>query len=146
LNRIARITYADGRTADYTYDLPGNLMRISDSVSGECLFTYDTLNRLTAETSDRGVVSYRYDVIGRLTERRINGGDPTTYAYDTADRIKTISYRSQSVTYTYDAAGRLTERTLPNGIIQAVGRKNSIRDRDDQRNASIAPREPRKST
>jgi hypothetical protein len=27
-----------------------------------------------------------------------------------------------------------------------VGRKNSIRDPDDQRNASIAPREPRKST
>ncbi|MFZ3089203.1 MAG: hypothetical protein WA240_01135, partial [Nitrospirota bacterium] len=93
LNRISRIDYADGRTSDFSYDIAGNLIRVSDSIAGEALYAYDSLNRLISETTDRGIVSYTYDAIGRVIERRINGGDPTTYVYDKANRIRIITYR-----------------------------------------------------
>ena len=87
-------------------------------ISGETLYTYDSLNRLISETTDRGIVSYFYDAISRITESRINGGDPTTYVYDKANRIRTITYRNKSVLYDYDVAGRLIKKTLPNGVAQ----------------------------
>ncbi len=125
LNRTSRVVYVDGRTTDYIFDLAGNLIRVADSVSGDALYLYDNLNRLTAETTDRGIVSYQYDAIGRLTERRINGQDPTLYAYDRANRPKTITYRGKVTTYSYDAAGRLSSRSLPNGITQALTYDNA---------------------
>lgn len=98
---------------------------MSDSIAGETLYTYDSLNRLITETTDRGIVSYQYDAIGRLIERKINGQDPTTYTYDRANRIKAITYRNKSVTYSYDLAGRLVQKTLPNGMTQDYAYDNA---------------------
>jgi len=117
LNRVSQISDADGRITAYSYDISGNVSRISDSVSGDLVLNYDRLNRLTQVSSDQGIVSYSYDTLGRRTERRINGTDPTVYAYDKVNRVKSISYRGKSVTYSYDPAGQLTAKSLPNGIL-----------------------------
>jgi YD repeat-containing protein len=92
------------------------LARISDTVSGDILFGYDDLNRLTEVVTAQGTVRYTYDAIGRRTTRTISGGDTTEYSYDNANRLKTVTLRGKTVTYNYDAAGRVIEKVLPNGV------------------------------
>lgn len=118
LNRPTEVRTADGRTTTTDYDLAGNVAAIRDSQSGDLLFAYDTLDRVTRVVSDQGSVEYEYDALGRRTKRTINGGDPTLYSYDQASRLTQIDYRGRSTTYSYDLAGRLTSKTLPNGMKQ----------------------------
>ncbi|HEX7048139.1 MAG TPA: RHS repeat-associated core domain-containing protein, partial [Gammaproteobacteria bacterium] len=136
LDRLVRISDADGRLTEYRRDLAGRLVQVLDTVTGEVRYEYDLLNRLTREITDRGVIDYQYDATGRLVQRTVNGSEVTDYEYDAVGRIVRIDYsgqngNTQTLTYTYNATGQLETKTGPNGIIQshdydAVGHLTSI--------------------
>lgn len=102
--------FADSTVA-YTYD-PGNrLTRISDTLGGTITRTYDSLDRLTGETTPQGAVSYGYDAAGRLTQLT-QGTATVQFRYDAAHRRTGLSLPSGiTATYTYDDASQLTGLT-----------------------------------
>lgn len=107
--------FADSTVA-YTYD-PGNrLTRISDTLGGTITRTYDSLDRLTGETTPQGAVSYGYDAAGRRTHLSVSGQPTASYAYDAAGRLTQLTQGTATVQFRYDAAHRRTGLSLPSGI------------------------------
>ncbi len=92
----------------YTYDEGGRVTRVLEADGRQVHYTYDALDRLTAEqVTDPGMpprlVSYTYDEVGnRLT--RTDAGSTTSYTYDTNHRLT----RAGDASFTYDANGNLT--------------------------------------
>jgi RHS repeat-associated protein len=78
---------------------------------------YDTLDRLTAETTALGTVTYVYDALGRRTGMSTPGDAPVSYGYDGASRLTQILQAGLLVQLDYDARGRRTRLTLPNGVV-----------------------------
>jgi RHS repeat-associated protein len=119
LNRRTRATYADGSVATFTYDAAGRLTQADDTADPHrpIALTYDTLDRLTAETTALGTVSYQYDPLGRRTEMTVSGQAPVSYTYDAASRLRTITQAPLNpVDIQYDPLNRRTRLTLPNGV------------------------------
>ncbi len=108
LNRITRITYADGKITNYTYDQG----------------TYG-LGRLTQVTDANTTIGYVYNQKGRLaTETRIINDVTyvTGYIYDSAGRLATVTYPSgRLLTYGRDAMGRINSiSTTKNGVTMVI--------------------------
>ncbi|MES1244717.1 MAG: RHS repeat-associated core domain-containing protein [Acidobacteriota bacterium] len=103
-------------TVTYTWDAGNRLTQAVDTQDGTITHGYDTLDRLTSETSPRGSVAYIYDAAGRRTRLSIPGQPDVTYAYDDADRLTGITRGTDSVGFAYDAMGRRTTLSLPGGI------------------------------
>src|SRR5262249_32890439 len=82
-------------------------------------FTYDSLDRLTAETTPAGRVSYAYDAAGRRTAMTVAGQPQVAYVYDRADQLIKIAQGTLSAATTYDAARRPSATLLPNGVKEA---------------------------
>ena len=68
-------------TETYTTDLLGNILSLTNAANHTTTYTYDYLNRVTAETTPKGTYSYTYTdaYLTRNTDRELNA---TTYAYD----------------------------------------------------------------
>jgi YD repeat-containing protein len=119
LNRRTQAIYADGAVASFTYDAAGRLLQADDSADPHrpIAMTYDTLDRLLAETTMLGTVSYHYDATGRRTQMTVSGQSPVSYTYDAASRLRTITQVPLNpLDIQYDATGRRTLLTLPNGV------------------------------
>jgi RHS repeat-associated protein len=101
----------------YTYDEASRLTDAVDSVTGTVSRDYDDLDRLTSETSPRGIVSYTYDDVGRRTSTTVTGQPGIVYTYDDADRLTQITQNGANVAFTYDVGGRRSSVTLPNGVV-----------------------------
>jgi RHS repeat-associated protein len=101
----------DGRVLYYGYDSRGNVTSLV-TASGEHLYGYDALSRLTSWTQPGGTVtSYAYDAAGNLTRK----GD-AVFTHDAAGQITNPGFTHDADgnltsdgarTYTYDPAGRL---------------------------------------
>lgn len=104
-------------TVSYTYDAGNRLTQLVDSVGGTITRSYDSLDRLTSETTPQGSVSYGYDAASRRTSFQVAGQTAVSYAYDNADRLTAIAQGSAQVGFTYDAASRRSTLTLPNGVV-----------------------------
>jgi RHS repeat-associated protein len=102
-------------TATYTWDAGNRLTQAFDTQDGAITHGYDTLDRLTSETSPRGSVAYSYDAAGRRTKLSIPGQPDVVYTYDGADRLTEITQGTDSVGFAYDAMGRRTTLSLPGG-------------------------------
>ncbi len=117
--RVTEILDANGQTAyclHKTYDERGNLLKESDPIGREALYTYDERSRLISKrdfgssvgieyTHDRkgrllqkkecaeGVQphlkEYRFDALDQLTEETDDLGNATTYCYDSTSRLPT---------------------------------------------------------
>src|SRR5438128_10422722 len=105
----------------YAYDKGNRVTQINDSVSGVITRTYDSLNRLTSETTPQGSVSYTYDGAGRRATMTVTGQSTVTYSYDNTNRLTQITQGSSVVSFGYDNANRRTSLTLPNGIVVEYG-------------------------
>lgn len=76
-------------------------------------YGYDTVGRITSQTTDNKATGYGYDKAGNLTSVTL----PTTTAraetrtYDEAGRLATLTTPSGSNTFGYDADGRLASDT-----------------------------------
>ena len=54
-------------TYTYTYDSRGNILTISDPISGNRSYEYDALGQMTKETIGGTTYTYTYDTVGNLT-------------------------------------------------------------------------------
>ena len=73
--RVSRVTYTGAGsgsgftplTYTYTYDSRGNILTISDPISGNRSYEYDALGQMTKETIGGTTYTYTYDTVGNLT-------------------------------------------------------------------------------
>ncbi|KAF1005952.1 MAG: tRNA(Glu)-specific nuclease WapA [Luteibacter sp.] len=118
LGRFTRVTYADGGTVTIdAYDAANKVLQWTDSQDGITTHSFDSLDRLTQESTSRGTVSYTYDSLGRRLSMTADGQGAVTYDYDKIGRLRTISQASDVVTFGYDVASRRTSMTLPNHVV-----------------------------
>jgi RHS repeat-associated protein len=106
-------------TISYLYDAANRLTKATDSGAGEINLVYDTLDRLTSESTPRGTVTYTYDKVGRRATMTVAGQPEITYGYDDGDRLLSITQGASQARYGYDSIDRRTSLTLPNGLVQA---------------------------
>jgi YD repeat-containing protein len=93
-DRLTQVTWksaggATVNTLDYTYDAANNLLTAGDN-AGTYTRSYDTLNRLTAQTDVFGLgLTFSYDAADRRTLVQDSKGGLLTSAYDAASRLTT---------------------------------------------------------
>ena len=114
----------DNTSVQYTYDIDGNLTRMTDSV-GATEYAYDDLGRLLTVRDPHGYeVGYAYDDAGNQTHVRYPGTDRIVrYDYDSRDRLTNVVdwvTPEKSTVYQYDAVGNMTNMIYPNGIHAAI--------------------------
>jgi len=90
--RIASVTYATGKTVNYTYNNRGFISQVADWVGGNTTFTYDAAGQLTTMAFANGVSqAYTWDADGRLLTLAVSKGGTTlssiTLTRDTLGRI-----------------------------------------------------------
>ncbi len=92
----------------YTHDAVGNILSKSDN-SGNHVYQYDSLYRLTAATHPGGQVAeaYAYDSMGN----RLSSHRSATYAHDAANRLNADT----AFDYAYDNNGNMIRKTLRAG-------------------------------
>lgn len=100
-NRINQITYPDGENVTYSYDLGGNVNKISGFVNEN---TYDYVKQID------------YNSFGQRNYIRYGNDTETFYSYlETSRRLKTLYAKTSSDesfldnVYTYDKVGNITQ-------------------------------------
>lgn len=181
-SRMIRITDPGGARADYTHDDAGRLTTVrhrddqgntaatysytrdgngNPTVVVETTpvgtlttnYTYDALDRLTAEIYPRYTIGYAYDPVGNLI-RRTDSLGTLNYSYDAADQLQSRGSESfnydphgnlttwQSMrgtyAYAYDYENHLTDLTLPDSTAlaftyDALGRRLTVQGPVDDR-------------
>ncbi|PDV97794.1 RHS repeat-associated core domain-containing protein [Candidatus Chloroploca asiatica] len=108
-------------TTQFSYDLVGNLLTLTDANGISTSFRYDLLDRLVREESAAAqVTTYAYDPMGNLTTLTNPRGFSTSFSYDAANRLASVSDALQQTTsFGYDANSNLVAQTDPNGIVTA---------------------------
>ena len=84
---VKTIEFADGRTIQYEYDAEERITKVTDSVDGTTIYTYDSLGQLSQETAN-AVFDGEGNVIG---------GETTTFTYDQYGNIT----KKDNKTYIY---------------------------------------------
>ena len=108
--RVSTVTYTgagsgtnfQSLTYSYTYDSRGNILTITDPISGNRSYTYDALGQMTKEVINGTTYTYAYDKVGNLTSYCGN-----TLAYNDSqwqDRLSTYKGYAQY----YDGMGNPT--------------------------------------
>lgn len=112
---------------DYTLDLTGKRIRLSENSGRVVDYAYDALYRLIQEVDnvDGSVrtTDYTYDSVGnRLTQNQ--DGVITSYTYDANDRLISTG----TLNFTYDANGNLTTRDvgLPSNFVYQYDAHNRL--------------------
>ena len=136
---VSRILLSDGRTISYEYDAEERITKVTDSVDGETVYTYDALGQLLTERRNGYMVnSMTYDTYGNILSKNgklytydddawhdlltaVDGkrivydeqGNPTEYLGHTLTWEKGRQLASfDSNTYTYNANGIRTSKTV----------------------------------
>jgi len=112
-------------TVTSTYDAGNRLTQVVDSITGTITHGYDSLDRLTSETTGSNTVSYTYDTAGRRASLSVPGQSTANYTFDNANRLTQITQGSTTVSFAYDNANRRTTLTLPNGITTTYSYDNT---------------------
>ncbi len=132
----------------YSYNIYGNLARITDPKGRENTFTYDqygrqltrtlpmgqsesqefnTLGQTVKKTDFKGqVTEFIYDWLGRVETKNLyaagssSAGETVQVVYDDLGRQKEITEARGTTTFTYDINGRVTQIVKPEGTINYV--------------------------
>jgi RHS repeat-associated protein len=117
VNRLAAEIGAQGQTTQYSYDLQGNLLGVTDPLNHATSFAYDALNRkIQATDANGGLTRFGYDVLDRLTAEADPRNLITGYAYDGLDdQTQIASPDTGNTLKTYDAAGNVLTATDARG-------------------------------
>ncbi|MEH2135667.1 RHS repeat-associated core domain-containing protein [Nostoc sp.] len=112
------ITYADGKSETFSYDLSGNLTQAKERSGDVFKYTYDAQGRVTRKTFDDNTYEqYTYDTKGNVTSVRDVQGGISTLLYDVNNRLTKITYpNSRFLELTYDAEGRRTQMKDQSGF------------------------------
>ena len=110
-------------TRDFTYDLAGNVLTLSD-ISGHTAYVYDDLYRVVTETRTNGTeapytVASEYDLAGNRVEVHYPGGKSLASVYDAMNRLKSVTEagETEGTTYEYDHNGNRESCEYPNGTV-----------------------------
>ena len=142
-DRLARVTYPNGRFLSYTYDADGHRTQLVDQSGFTVKYGYDVAGRLVALTDGLGnrIVQYTYDPAGKLVDAVAGNATHThydydqdgqllgvvnfgpgnvvnsrfDYAYDALGRRSGVTTLEGPTVYDYDEVNRLTSVVLPNG-------------------------------
>lgn len=118
-NLIGQVTSTEieGATTDYTYDLAGNLLSVTDPSGLTTSYTHDVFGNVTTVVfADGSQYSYRYDANNNLIAMVDALGQETLYTYDALNRVTSMTEPGGHVTqYAYDVRGNLVSVTDPMG-------------------------------
>lgn len=120
---LTRITDANGRRTNLSYDAGGNVKTITDRLNNTTTFEYDDRDNLTEATDSLGnKYTYDYDENGNIKAVKdpTNVADPmkgiTTLTYDSFGQLKTLTdARQKTTTFTYNSDGNLESERNPHG-------------------------------
>lgn len=112
-------------TTTRVYDDTGQLIKLTDALNHDTLYTYDQLGRVSKTVAaDTGVTKFGYDANGDQTTVTDATGAATTNTYDFLARKVTTSavVRQDSTHYDtlfeYGTDGKLKKTTSPTGVTQ----------------------------
>ncbi|WP_426448479.1 polymorphic toxin-type HINT domain-containing protein [Paenibacillus sp. S-38] len=108
---LSKITYPDGRTIQYNYDVLGNLQDYKDPFDVNVYYSYDALNRMTSVGQTAGstltgspYAQYSYYANSQLKQIKQSNGVTTDYTYE-GPQLKTLINKTSTGTvlhnYTY---------------------------------------------
>ena len=122
LARMAKKSYQDGSTTQFTYDSGDRLRTVVDSVAGTITLTPDDFNNPHTEQTPQGTVNYTFDPAERPETMQISG-QTTSYVYSMsdADKLTGITFGAEKVQIGLDNSGRRQTLTLPNNIETQYG-------------------------
>jgi RHS repeat-associated protein len=124
---VSQITSANGTIISYERDLQGRIIRQTEKGNAIAVglvtqYSYDVLGNLLTVTDSRNrTTTMTYDVVNRLTTKTLPNGVKTTYIYDDLDRITKITYTKAdgtvlvSETYTRNIGGEPSKVTREDG-------------------------------
>jgi len=126
MGNITAVYDADGNACTRTeYDKAGNVTKTTNALDSITEYTYDSLNRLIKNVSDKGTstestTTYTYDAFGRIIETVDAENGRTQATYDNTGNILSITDPNGGTsTYKYDSMNRMTESE------NAIGSKNT---------------------
>jgi RHS repeat-associated protein len=115
-NRMTALHYPDNFVQARQYDAVGNLTKLTDR-AGVSDFSYDALNRMTAEVRNSKRVAAGYDAVGNMTSLTFPNTWTQRRSYNEDNQLKeVIDQRGGRYNFTRDLLGRDTEMTYPNGV------------------------------
>ena len=128
--RISQVSYPNGGTESYVYDLENNTVTYTDIKNNVFTYSYNPfgdLEKIFDEISQQALVTYHYDSVGNMDIETIHSTDSTKdkvtyYHYDNLKRPIEVGIRNFDgtstplETYTYNAAsGKTTHTVLGSG-------------------------------
>jgi len=121
LGQLVTLKDASGHATNFTYDLNGSPISVTDALQRVSTQQYDALGRLTQSLHDvSGIAAntqYKYDALENITEVTDPKGLKTAYTYDGLSQPETTSSPDTSITHrTFDEAGNLKTSTDARGI------------------------------
>jgi RHS repeat-associated protein len=115
-NRLTEISYSEGAThaVKYEYNKDNDVTKMTDG-TGETIYTYDELERLTETKDGHGdVVKYEYNLGNEPTKITYPNGEPVTHAYDKDDRLESVTdWHSHTTKFSYDNDSDLKATIFP---------------------------------
>jgi RHS repeat-associated protein len=123
MSHLTGITYPDGSTAGFTYDIRGRRITSTDQNNKTTTYTYDDADRLTAITDPaNNTTQYNYDTEDNLLSITDANGHTTYFAYNARGWVTQTTFPSTlSESYTYDLVGHIQSKTdRKNQTIQYV--------------------------
>lgn len=122
LGQLQNELTADAKSTDFTYDVSGNQLTVTDALKVKAQSDYDALNRVTKQLDDVGGIAaqmlFAYDALDRITSVTDPKGLKTTYTYDGLGQVKALSSPDTGISQrTYDAAGNAKTGTDARGKV-----------------------------
>jgi len=105
-------------TLNYTYDLVGYKLTMTDNISGTTNYDYDTLNRLKSITNPMGKkIDISSDALGRIKQFIYPNNSIIDLTYDPKSQVISVinthgTNTISSFDYTYDAVGNRTNMNI----------------------------------
>ncbi len=107
-------------TIEKNYDEQDRLVRETDPLGNECIYTYDAYHNLISEyhSANRITYGYDYDLAHRVTCERTIGANQQTFeikrTYDLQGNLLSVTDRYGNLTlYEYDDLGRILKVSYP---------------------------------
>ena len=127
----------DGHVTLYSYNLAGQLTKVTDALGQEETYEYDQYGRLMTKIDrDNYATTYDYNDLGAVTKVEYSDGRSVAFSYDELNHLSEINdwlgkttlendifgriskatdYQNRTVAYEYNAIGEKTKLTYPDG-------------------------------
>jgi RHS repeat-associated protein len=138
-NRLASVTYPDGRNVSYTRDVVGRISGVTTTVNGSNQTivsgrTYRADGLLLTQSYGNGLNEIRtYDLQGRLTNQALGTADTRVYGFDANGNVTSAQNAFQTGSYGYDALDRLIQdsiTSIPTSLVNFGYNPNGNRQSD----------------